>query len=102
MRNKLGDKLCLYHIRDAILQIEEYITNLDFEGFSSSSIIKDAVDKQLTIIGEAADHITDELKDEFPEIKWYEVKALRNILVHEYFRVDEHILWNTIHNDIPV
>lgn len=56
---------------------------------------------QVTIIGEAARHLPDRWKDKVPEVPWSEVVAMRNVLVHEYFRVDAEVLWQTVRADIP-
>ena len=57
--------------------------------------------KQLEIIGEAANNLTNELKSKFTEIEWRKIVGLRNILVHQYFGVDEKIIWDIIQEDIP-
>lgn len=57
--------------------------------------------KQLEIIGEAAKHLSEETKLLDPEIAWPEIIAMRNVFVHEYFGIDNHILWEIIQTEIP-
>jgi len=58
--------------------------------------------KQLEIIGEAANHISTATKKLYPEVEWREIIGLRNILIHEYFGVDENVIWGIIVKDIPI
>lgn len=58
--------------------------------------------KQIEIIGEAANQITVETKDKFSEIEWKQIVGLRNILVHEYFGVDNSLIWQIVITDIPL
>ncbi len=60
-----------------------------------------AVERQLEIIGEAANHLTQETKDLVPEIDWRNIKAFRNIMAHEYFGISERILFQVATHDIP-
>jgi uncharacterized protein with HEPN domain len=101
MRNSLGDEVRLKHIRDAISEIQSYIKNTDFEEFTKDSMKRYAAVKQLEIIGEAATHVSEETKEKYSEIEWREITGLRNILIHEYFGVDERIVWEIITEDVP-
>ena len=101
MKNKIADEIRLKYILDAISEIEEYTKNNSIEDFTKNSMLKFASVKQLEIIGEAANHISEEIIKTFPEIKWRSVIGLRNLLIHEYFGIDEHIVWNIITNDLP-
>ena len=101
MKGKLADKARLYHILDAIFEIERYIENTDFTGFQKNTMMQFASIKQLEIIGEASARLTKDLKEEHSEIKWREIIGFRNILVHEYFGVDLFIVWSIIKNEIP-
>ena len=101
MRNNLGDEARLRHILDAISEIQSYIKNTDIEEFINDSMKKFATVKQLEIIGEAANHISEEMKGKYSDIKWREIVGLRNILIHEYFGVDEYVVWEIITQDIP-
>jgi len=101
MKGKTSDKARLHHIVDAICEIENYTRNLTIDEFSGSSEKKFASVKQLEIIGEAASKITKETKSDHPEVEWIIIIALRNILVHEYYVIDENIVWNIITEDLP-
>jgi uncharacterized protein with HEPN domain len=101
MRSKLGDKIRLQHIYSAILEIESYTTNQELSIFLSNSMIKFACIKQMEIIGEASNHISDETKSKFSEIEWSQIVGMRNIFVHEYFGVDAILVWEIIQNDPP-
>jgi uncharacterized protein with HEPN domain len=57
--------------------------------------------KQLEIIGEACNHISDEVKSKFSEIEWTQIVGMRNVFIHEYFGVDQHIVWEIIKTDLP-
>lgn len=82
MRGRIGDKVRLLHILDAINEIEGYILQTDFDAFINNSIMRFACVKQLEIIGEASGQITEETKQQFPEVEWNKMKGMRNILVH--------------------
>jgi uncharacterized protein with HEPN domain len=101
MRGGISDKARLQHILDAIHEIENYTREITFEEFSGSSEKKFASVKQLEIIGEAANRITSETKADHPEIGWQKIIALRNILVHDYYVIDENIVWGIIKKDLP-
>jgi uncharacterized protein with HEPN domain len=101
MKGKTGDKQRLLHILDAISEIESYITNVDFNTFLSNSMMRFASIKQIEIIGEAANLITQETKDKFIGIDWRPIIGMRHILVHEYFGIDNNLIWQVIIDDIP-
>lgn len=102
MRDKSGDEARLKHVIDAISEIQSYIENSNLEEFSNNSMRKYATIKQLEIIGEAANHISNKIKEEYPEVEWREIIGLRNILIHEYFGIDENVIWGIISKDLPV
>ena len=101
MRGKLGDKVRLQHILDAILEIEDYLLNTSFEDFMQNSMMRFACIKQMEIIGEAGNHVSDETKAKFSTIEWSQIIGMRNVFVHEYFGVDSSLVWEIIKNDIP-
>ncbi len=54
------------------------------------------------IIGEAASQIPDEVEEQYPEIPWHLMRAMRNRIVHAYFSVDQKLMWDTVQNDLPL
>ena len=101
MRGRLGDKVRLQHILDAVLEIEMYLHNTDFSGFMENSMMRFACIKQMEIIGEAGNHVSDETKSKFSTIEWAQIIGMRNVFVHEYFGVDSSLVWEIIKSDLP-
>ena len=97
MRN---DRTYLAHIRDAIETIAEYIQGVDWEQFSTNKMMIDAVVRELEIIGEASNNLTEEFRQKYPDMSWRRMKDMRNFLIHEYFGVNAKVVWETCQNDI--
>ena len=81
--------------------IEDYIRGMTFDGFCKDKKTVDAVVRNLEVIGEAALHVPDEIRNRFGDIAWADMSDMRNVLIHEYFGVDLPILWKTIRSDLP-
>jgi uncharacterized protein with HEPN domain len=96
-----NDDLFLTHILDAICKIERFTSFLSKNDFVMDDKTNLAVLRLLEIIGEAANHISQDTLQQIPEIPWKEIVGFRNILIHEYFNVDLDIVWKTIQTNIP-
>jgi len=92
MKSKLGDKQRIKHIAEASKKILLATINYDEEKFLNDFIISAAVCNFVMIIGEAASTVSKEFKEIHTEFDWLLMKGMRNIIVHEYFGVDEHKL----------
>jgi len=55
----------------------------------------------IQIIGEATARLSENLRDNYPEIPWTQIISMRNIIVHHYFSVDTNEIWNTLERDLP-
>ncbi len=93
--------LYLGDIQDSISKIETYVRGLDFEEFTKDMKTVDAVVRNLSIIGEAVKNLPDSFKAKYADVPWGEITGMRNKVNHEYFGIDEEILWQTIKSDLP-
>ncbi len=84
----------------AIEAIEEYTDGLDFAAFSRDRRTVDAVIRNLTVIGEAASHVPEDVIESHPDVPWRDMADMRNVVVHEYFGVDARVVWETIRSDL--
>ena len=92
----------LHHISDAISAIEEYTRDITKEEFFEKRIIQDAVIREFEIIGEATKNLSEEVRRKYSDIPWNKVAGMRNKLIHGYFGVNLNLVWETIHNQLPV
>lgn len=99
--SKRDIKLYINDIIDSIEKIENYTSDIDFSTFSQDTKTLDAVVRNISIIGEATSNLPDEIKSKYPEVPWKEIVGTRNKTIHEYFGIDEEILWKTIKADLP-
>ena len=60
-----------------------------------------AVVKNIEIIGEASNLLTEEFKAGHPQTLWKMVTGMRNYIVHEYFQVDNTVIWDVVTHDLP-
>jgi uncharacterized protein with HEPN domain len=98
-----NDLVYLEHIDEFCSDLKDYLYELnDFEEFKNNKLYQDAIIRKLEIIGEASKNISEELKNKYPEIPWKEMKALRNVIVHEYFGINYAIIWEVLTKRIPI
>ena len=94
-------KVFINDIIEAINSIEEYTDNISYEYFLADKKTRDAVIRNLEIIGEAAKNIPDDIKKKYSVVNWKAASGMRDKLIHEYFGVSFSIVWQTIKNDLP-
>ena len=93
-----------FYIDDMIVFAEKviaYTQGLDQDGFVASGLNYDAAARNLELIGEAATHIPDSVRQANPQIPWRLIIATRNRLIHGYLGIDNDTLWSIIRSDIP-
>ncbi|MBW1717367.1 MAG: DUF86 domain-containing protein [Deltaproteobacteria bacterium] len=88
-------------IRLSCEKIVRYTSGLTFEQFIADEKTFDAVLRNLIVIGEAVKHLPKEVRDRNPQVEWREIAGFRDIAVHEYFGIDEDIVWDIVKNEVP-
>ena len=95
------DTLYLIHIFECIDRIEGYVQDLVLERFLEDSLRQDAVLRNLQIMAESTQRLSESFKQEHQNIEWVKISGLKNILVHDYLGVDLEIVWNIIATELP-
>jgi len=95
-------RVYLDDILEAIEKIRDYTELMSFESFYNDPKTIDAVNRNLGIIGEAANRLTDEIKCKYPNIEWHRIIGLRNIIIHDYTSVDLEIIWDIVKNKLSL
>ena len=99
MKREYGDYL--QDILEAIDKIKKFVQGVHFEDFQKDDKTLFAVIRGLGIIGEAVKKIPDSMKLPYKSIPWKDISGMRDKLVHEYFGVNEKVVWNTVKEDLP-
>jgi uncharacterized protein with HEPN domain len=91
----------LYDMLDSARLIQGYVDGLTLDDFIARVDVRDKVLCRLMIIGEAAKNVSDAFREAHPEIPWRRVAGFRDILVHQYFRLDFRMIWDITQDRIP-
>ena len=94
-------KLYLEDIVVSCEKILRYTEGLSAEQLMQDDKTYDAVVRNLEILGEAAKHIPNEARDLLDDIDWRKAAGMRDMLAHDYFGIDNDILWDVVQNKVP-
>ena len=65
------------------------------------NLVQDGTIRQLEVVGEAAKWLSEEFKEEHPDVPWRDMARTRDRLIHGYFGVDLDAVWETVDRDVP-
>ena len=85
----------------AAREAREFAASLTLTEFERNRMAQLAILKAVEVVGEAASHVSSEVRDAHPEIAWRGIIGMRNRLVHGYFSVRLERVWETVTQDIP-
>lgn len=94
------DRLYLIHISECIARIEEYMSG-GRESFMASTLVQDAILRNLQTLAESAQRLSDPLQVKHPEVDWRGITGFRNVLVHDYLGVDLDYVWQIVEHELP-
>lgn len=102
MSENKKDIIRVKHILDAIALVDQYLSNIMEKEFLQNDLLINLAARQIAIIGEAMDSLSEEFRKSYPDLPYREAKDMRNFLVHEYFDVTHKVVWDTYKDDIPL
>jgi uncharacterized protein with HEPN domain len=88
-------------MRDAAALARRLMGGRKLDAFTSDETARYAVSYALVILGEAANHVPDQVKAHLSQIPWTYLTALRNGLVHGYFAIEPTVLYLVVNCDLP-
>ncbi|MBI2433869.1 MAG: DUF86 domain-containing protein [Candidatus Hydrogenedentes bacterium] len=86
----------LWDMLDAARTAVEFTKDLRFEEFMLDRKTRNAVERNLEILGEAARHVSPGTREQLPNVAWRSVIGFRNVLAHEYGEIRYEILWSMV------
>ncbi len=92
------------YLQDILTSIEyvlRFTADLPFASYCSNRLIKSAVERELLIITEATTRLGKVPEELYPELDWSGIRGMGNMLRHAYDQINDEIIWDTIHHDLP-
>jgi uncharacterized protein with HEPN domain len=94
------ERLYLSNIQECIERIQKY-TSVGREAFMKTPMIQDAVIRNFEIIGEATKRLSPELRNLYSDVPWQQMAGLRDVLIHDYLKVNLNLVWQIIEQNLP-
>lgn len=103
LKNKIEKDInALHDILNSMQKSMEYNHDTSFDNFITNDMKVDASIRQIEICGEATKRLSENIKSKFKDIPWKELAGIRDRIIHNYDKVDDLIIWETIKKDFPV
>jgi uncharacterized protein with HEPN domain len=96
------DLVFIEHILDSINAIKEFSKGITINELTSNRLKRDAIVRNIEIIGEAIKNISKETKDRYNHVQWKDIVGARDKMIHNYLGIDYEIVWEIIKKDLPL
>ncbi|MEZ4598621.1 MAG: HepT-like ribonuclease domain-containing protein [Syntrophotaleaceae bacterium] len=94
------DQVFVEHMLECIGRIAKYTAG-DRTNFFQSELVQDAVVRNLQVLAESSQRLSESAKNTQTNIDWRAIAGFRNVLVHDYLGLDLETIWLVIEQDIP-
>lgn len=95
-------RVLLAEIPEAAGDITAFTHGMSFDEFKVDRKTSHAVVRSLEVMGEAAKAVPQSVRDEHPMVPWRKICGRRDVLIHQYFRIDEMLLWRAVNREVPI
>lgn len=95
------DAALLFDALSAARELDGFMTGVDRERFHLERALQLIAERELTVIGEAISRLSEEFCATHSQIEWRKIRGLRNIVVHDYAKIDLDIIWSVISMELP-
>lgn len=99
--NQRSVRLYLQDMIESIELIQQYVASTTLTAFLEDPQLQDSVLRRFIVLGEAANQVPDDVREQYAHLPWSEIRGMRNFLIHEYPGIDLPSTWRTIHEDLP-
>lgn len=97
----LDDKVRVQHLVEAASKAISYAAGRSRSDLDDDELLRLALTKLVEIAGEAAKHVSSDLRESHPAVPWSAAARMRDRLVHHYFDINLDVLWSTVTEDLP-
>lgn len=101
MSSKHDAATCLADMIENIERVEGYLAGLDRDAFAQNGMVRDAVERCLERVCEAAHRLGERAPDLMPGQPWKDIRGMGNWLRHAYDRISMDVIWNAVCSDLP-
>lgn len=91
----------LEHILEAINKISRYVEGMSEDDFLKDELVRDAVVRNIEIVGEAVKNLPADYRDKHDAVPWKDIAGMRDRIAHFYFGIDYGLVWLTVRKDLP-
>jgi uncharacterized protein with HEPN domain len=87
-----------------MLECIERVKTYTFDGesvFLQSQLVQDAVIRNLQVMAESSQHLSESTKLIAPDVPWRSISGFRNIMVHDYLGLDLEVIWSVVSQELP-
>lgn len=95
------DRQSLIDIINSITLAGEYLQHKSQADFEQDPILQDAIIRRIEIVGEAAARLSETARNEIQAVSWKQIIGMRNIMIHQYDRIDLQLVWDTVTQAFP-